>query len=123
MPMLLSPRREAFARRRITALDEPASASYRVLYPRARKASSWAAARRLLRNGNVAQRIEALRQLAAMRSDRAIDAIGEELDRAHELAMQRGQAAAAVAASMGKAKLYGLIVNKNESVRHDNNSS
>src|SRR5215471_5202089 len=110
---MLRPRHEQFARRIVVA-DESQAASYRALYPRARKASSWAAASRLLRNGNVARRVQELREIAARRHERTIDGIADELDQSHELALKLGQCSAAVAATMGKAKLFGLLVNKSE---------
>jgi hypothetical protein len=109
-------RHERFALRRVVEA-ESAAATYRVLYPKARKASSWAAASRLLRNGNVARRIDELRQQVAKRHQRTIDHIADELDQSYALAHRLGQAGAAVSASMAKAKLYGLIVNKHETVQ------
>jgi len=113
MPML-RPRHEAFARRRVIALDEPASASYRVVGYHSEGNSAYSCASRLLRSAKVAQRIDELRQEAARRHERTIDHIGEQLHEAHDMAMRLGQAGAAVAASMALAKLYGLIVNRGE---------
>jgi len=123
MPTLAHPRWEALARRRVVALDESQAASYRIVGYRARGHSAYVNASRLLRNADVARRIEELRQAAAARHQRTIDHIADELDAAYALAHREGQAHAAVSATMAKAKLFGLIINKNESMRHDNNNS
>src|SRR5262245_26239641 len=113
MPML-RPRHEAFARRRVVALDESQTASYRAVGYRARGHSAYVNASRLLRNAEVARRIEELQAQAAARHERKIDTIGRQLDEAHAMAVRLGQASAAVSASMALAKLYGLIVTKHE---------
>ena len=114
MPML-SQRHELFARRRVTVLDEPAAASYRLCgYKAAKGNSSAACASRLLTQANIIRRIDELRELAAKRHQRTVDGIADELDQAHKLALETGQASAAVSATWTKAKLFGLVVNRSE---------
>src|SRR5262245_6694414 len=115
MPML-RPRQEAFVRRYIAALDEPAAASYRLAGYRARKGNSSAAcASRLLTQANIVARIQELQAIAAKRHEAKIDTVTHELQEAYAGAMATHQHSAAVAACMGLAKLHGLIVNKHES--------
>jgi phage terminase small subunit len=65
-------------------------------------------------HGAVAGRIAALRAEHAERHGTTVDDLVEELEAARQLAMAKGSPAAAVSATMGKAKLLGLIVDKNE---------
>lgn len=55
--------------------------------------------------------------MAANRHLVTVESIAEQLDNDRRLAQVTENAGAAVAASMAKAKLYGLIVNKSESGR------
>jgi hypothetical protein len=43
-----------------------------------------------------------------------IEAIAAQLDEDRQLAHEKGQASAAVAASMGKAKLYGYLIDRSD---------
>jgi phage terminase small subunit len=52
----------------------------------------------------------------AERCNVTVDSITEDLDADRQLAHKVGQAGAAVSASMGKAKLHGLVVDKREDV-------
>jgi hypothetical protein len=54
------------------------------------------------------------RRGGAVRGEITVASLCAELDEAKGLAAERGQAAAMVAATMGKAKLTGLIVDKHE---------
>ena len=49
-----------------------------------------------------------------------VDRLTEELEAARQLAFQNKSASAAVAATMGKARLYGLLVDKQELVQRPN---
>ena len=74
----------------------------------------------LLKNAKVAVRIEALQSGAARRHYTTIDSLVEELEEARIKAMaKKGGASAAVSATMGKAKLLGLIIDKNEHTGKD----
>ena len=53
--------------------------------------------------------------MAATKLVVTVESIAQELDEAKALAFAEGQASAAVAAVMAKAKLFGLVINKSES--------
>jgi len=71
-------------------------------------------ASRLLTNDNVRIRIAELQREAASKVAITAESIAAELDAAYRLAFANGQAGACVAASMGKARLFGLIVDRAE---------
>ncbi len=66
----------------------------------------------LMGNGEVKGRIAELQATAAERALVTIQSITDELEEARALALKEGQSSAAVSASMGKAKLHGLITDK-----------
>jgi phage terminase small subunit len=68
----------------------------------------------LLGNGEVTGRIEGLKKEHRNRHDVTIDSITLELEEARQLAISTEHASAAVSATMGKAKIHGLLVDKNE---------
>ena len=63
----------------------------------------------LLNNPNVALIIQEGREEARERCQVTIESLTDELEAARKAALWLGQAAAAVAASMGKARLHGLL--------------
>ena len=63
---------------------------------------------RLTKNDEIRCRVEELQSLGASRAGVTIGSLLDELEHARLLAIKNGQAAAAVAASMAKAKLSGL---------------
>lgn len=63
----------------------------------------------LLKNGKVAVRVEELKKRALKRYDLTVDDIITELEEARELAKQTNQSSTMVSASMGKAKLLGMV--------------
>lgn len=62
----------------------------------------------------MAVRIDALRALHQKRHEITVDDLVKELEEARKLAFETDKAAAAVSATMGKAKLLGLVVEKQE---------
>lgn len=66
----------------------------------------------LMSNGKVAARVEELKRRALQRYDLTVDDIVKELEDARKIARELGQSSAMVSASMGKAKLFGMIVDK-----------
>lgn len=68
----------------------------------------------LLAKGNIAVRIEALRGELRQRHEITVDDLVAELEEARKMAFETDKAAAAVQATMGKAKLLGLVVEKQE---------
>lgn len=71
-------------------------------------------ASRLLRHAKVHQRIEGLRRAMAKRADITEDSIATELEEARKLAIQVEAPAAAVSATVAKAKLAGLMIDRKE---------
>lgn len=71
-------------------------------------------ASRLLSDAKVRARIAELQERAAVRAELTVLDILDELNQARLLAMQLEQPAAMVSASMGRAKVAGLIVDKSE---------
>jgi len=74
------------------------------------------AAHELMQNPNVAARIAELRAAAAKRNEITVDDLVAELEEARQagLGATSPQAAAAVAATMGKAKILGFLIDKGE---------
>ena len=78
--------------------------------------SAESAARRLLQNVTVRGRIAELQGKAAERTIKTIEDIVAQLDEDRARAHANGQAGAAVSATMGQAKILGLITNKHHVV-------
>lgn len=72
------------------------------------------AASRLSTNVNVAQRVAELQGRAAKKAEVTLESLLNELEEARTLAMGEKQSSAAVSATMGKAKLTGLLIEKRE---------
>lgn len=68
----------------------------------------------LMANGEVKGRIAELQARAAERALVTVQSLTQELEEARALALQEGQPSAAVSASMGKAKLHGLLTDKQQ---------
>ena len=73
-------------------------------------------AKELIDNGKIAARVAELQQSLVKRHEVTVDSLMEELEEARLMAIgaSNPQSAAAVAATMGKAKLAGLLVDKVE---------
>ena len=71
-------------------------------------------AHRLSTSPGVASRIAELRGEMLARHHTTVDSITYELEDSRRLAMEANNPSAAVSASMGKAKLHGLLVEKRE---------
>lgn len=112
--MPLNARRERFVQN-LVAKGMNATAAYKAAgYAAKYDAAVRADASRLLTNANVKTRVAQLQQEAAAKAAVTAETIAGELDAAYELAFANKQAAACVAASMGKAKLFGLIVDRQD---------
>jgi phage terminase small subunit len=111
-PGTLTPKQEAFA----LAYAETGNASeaYRRSYEvgECKPETVWVNACQLLTNTNVAQRVMELQAIAAERCIVTIESITRELDEDRKLARKLDMPSAAVSATMGKAKLHGLITDK-----------
>lgn len=112
----LTPKQEAFALAYVeTGIGAEA---YRRAYDvgeNTKPETVWVKASEVLSNGKVAARVMELQAQAAERTLVTVASITEELEKArlHAMADEKG-ASAAVSASMGKAKVHGLLVEKQE---------
>ena len=93
-----------------------ASDAYRQSYETKRMQASTVNrnAKALIDNNKIAARIKELQSEHRHRHDVTVDSATEELEAARKLAMDIQNPSAAIAASMGKAKLHGLLVDKKE---------
>ena len=66
----------------------------------------------LLANGDIKGRLAELQALAAEKAVVTVLSLTEELEQARALALSTSQPSAAVSASLGKAKLHGLLKDK-----------
>jgi phage terminase small subunit len=113
MPALKNPRHERFAQAVVRAVD--AATAYRNAGYDSKRVAAEAGASRLLRNAAVTARIAELRTtpvapitVADVTTTNTIN----EFEEARRLAIEKGQASAAVTATMAKAKLAGLLAEK-----------
>jgi phage terminase small subunit len=119
MPILSNLKRERFARAYIEL-----GSNRRAYVAAGYRARLWddlsksvpvdACAARLLRDAKVTARIQELREAMAKRADITEDSIADELEQARLGAMKCEQHAAAVSATVAKAKLVGLMVDRKE---------
>ena len=114
--MPLTPKQEAFALAYVETGN--ASEAYRRAYNAGNMKTEVIAnkASALLKKGYVRVRIDALQAKAVERHETTVDDILRELEEARALAAggDKPQPAAMVAASMGKAKLLGMLTDKTE---------
>lgn len=110
----LTPKQEKFCYSYIETGN--ASEAYRRSYNAERMKPEVVAvkASELLAKGKIAVRIEALRGELRQRHEITVDDLVAELEEARKLAFETDKAAAAVQATMGKAKLLGLVIEKQE---------
>jgi hypothetical protein len=111
----MTPKQEAFARAYVETGN--ASEAYRQSYDAENMGDNTihVHASKLLRHDKVRIRIEELQERAAKKHDVTIDSLLAELEEARKIAIANPRSvSAAVSASMGKAKLAGLIVDKAE---------
>lgn len=108
MPVLQNPRHEAFAQ----ALAKGKSAAE--AYTDAGYKPSRSAASRLSTNVNIEARVGELQGRASKKVEVTLESLAAELDEARDVAKGEKQSSAMVSATMGKAKLFGLIVEKHK---------
>jgi phage terminase small subunit len=111
----LTPKQEAFAAAFIETSN--ASEAYRTAYDvgeNTKPESIWVNASKLLSDAKVAQRVAELQQEHRERHAVTVDSLTQELEEARLVATAEKQGAAMTSATMGKAKLHGLLVDKNE---------
>lgn len=104
MPVLTNPRHEAFAQERAKGktVDEA--------YVLAGFSANRGNAARLNANESVRARIAEIQAKASKRAEITVQSLADELEEARAIALKEGQTSAAVSATMGKAKLFGLGV-------------
>jgi hypothetical protein len=107
MPVVTNPRRECFAQA-IAEGRTATEAMQAVGYSDARNST------RLTKNDDVRRRVAELQAGGAARAEVTVATLVQELDQAREMAVERGQASAAVAATMGKARVTGQLVERAE---------
>lgn len=104
MPVLKNVRHEKFAQalaKGKSATEAYAEAGYKPHQP---------SASRLLSNAMVAARVEELQARAVKKVEITVESLAVELEEARAIALKEKQSSAAVSATMGKAKLFGLGV-------------
>ncbi|WP_348628859.1 terminase small subunit [Mesorhizobium sp. M1E.F.Ca.ET.063.01.1.1] len=112
MPMLRNQRHERFAQGLAKGLS--GKAAYVEAGYRSTGNAAEVGAAKLVRNGKIEARIAELQARQVRRLDVTVESIVAELEEARGAALAHKQLAAAVAASLGKAKLLGLIVDRAE---------
>ena len=111
----LTPKQETFAMAYVESGN--ASKAYKTAYNVNENTSDNSIsveASKLKNNPKITLRIEELQELAQERHSITVDGLTDELEKARKTAQEAGQASAMVAATMGKAKLHGLLTDKAE---------
>ena len=104
MPVLKNARHERFAQE--LAKGKTATEAYTAAgYTGDRTAAS-----RLSTNVNVSARITEIQSKTVKKAEITVQSLADELEEARAMALKEGQTSAAVSATMGKAKLFGLGV-------------
>jgi hypothetical protein len=106
----LTPKQAAFVREYL--IDQNATqAAIRAGYS---KATANQQGSRLLANVGVAAALRAKQAMFARKADITVESLTSELEQARRLALKEKQSAAAVSATLGKAKLHGLLVERHK---------
>lgn len=108
MPILQNPRHEAFAQ--LLASGKSADAAYVEAGYKENRHNAAA----LAREQHISTRVSEILSKVAKRAEITIHSLADELEDARAMAMAEKQTSAAVAATMGKAKLFGLIIEKKQ---------
>ncbi|MCD9096183.1 terminase small subunit [Luteimonas fraxinea] len=69
---------------------------------------------RLLTNADVKRAVNSGQKRVAKKAEITVESLAKELEQARKLALKEGQASAMVAATMGKGKLAGLLVERHK---------
>ena len=117
----LTVKQEAFCQAYVGECQGNKSDSYRTAYNTENMNDStvWEESCKLSKTPNVATRLIELQDGMAKRAAVTADSIAQELEEARALAMEEAIPSAAVAASMGKAKVFGLLVDRKELTGRD----
>lgn len=110
----LTPKQEKFSQLYIELSN--ASEAYRRSYnaENMKDESIHVNACKLLSDAKVAQRVKELQEMHVKRHMVTVDSLTKELEEARELALKIENPAPAVSATLGKAKLHGLLTDKFE---------
>ena len=111
----LTPKQEAFAMAYVECGN--ASKAYRTAYDVNENTSDNSIsveASKLRNNPKISLRILELKELAQVRHSITVDSLTDELEQARKTAQEAGQSSSMVSATMGKAKLHGLLTDKKE---------
>lgn len=117
--MALTPKQEKFCQEYIATGN--ASEAYRRSYnvkPTTKDSSVNQQASALLADLRISSRVEQIKASIVQRHQLTIDDILDELEEAREMGKVTQQSSSMVSASMGKAKLLGLIVDRKEITVH-----
>ncbi len=117
--MALTPKQEKFAQEYVATSN--ASEAYRRAYnvkPTTKDCTTHANASRLLADSMVKARVQQIQASIVQRHQLSIDDIIDELEEAREMGKLTQQSSSMVSASMGKAKLLGLIIDRKEITVH-----
>lgn len=106
MPALANPKHERFAQELAKGATQDAA------YTLAGYKADRGAASRLSAKVNIKTRVAELQERAAIKVETTVEDIARQLDEDRALAISLGQPSAAVSATLGKAKVLGLIVDK-----------
>ena len=111
----LTPKQDAFARKYVECNN--ASEAYRTCYDvkaGIKPETVWRKACELMANGMVSARVFALQEMAQERTLVTVQSLTEEYEEARQVGISGDQSAAMSTATTGKAKLHGLMTEKNE---------
>lgn len=112
--MALTKRQEAFALA-FVELGDATAAFEKAGYTAANRKSQWEQACRLTKHYKVAARIDELRKPAAQKAMITLETHLAELEALREMAKERGQCNAAIAAEIARGKAAGVHIEKTES--------
>lgn len=113
----MTPKQEAFCQAYIETGN--ASEAYRRAYPGSDKwkpEALWVKASQLLAKDKVRLRIAELQEVAAEKHEVTVESVAAKLELAYKAAAKFKQSGGMVQAQLGIAKLYGLIVDKQQDV-------
>ena len=115
--MDLTPKQTAFCHKYIETGN--ASKAYRHAYncSKSKPQTVSRKAKELLDNGKITARINELRGTHQKRYEMTVDELSAQLDEDRSFARQNGHSAAAVSATMGTARLFGLLKDRSEITR------
>lgn len=108
MSVLPNPRHESFAQH--LAKGKTADEAYGQAGYKANRGN----AATLKANQSILDRVAELRERGAKKVEVTLESLAAELDEARGIALAEKQSSAAVQATMGKAKLFGLIIDKKQ---------